>query len=124
MKTLKSAKPAIVLSIILPILAFAVALVQPGVGTLLATNGLIFATPTILLIGWWAGVLVKKSKGSYIDAGIGGLAVGVAHGIVAIALFGYVAGGSITQLLDMNIIETIVAVAGAVAGSGIIVGGK
>ena len=123
-KTLKSAKPAIILSIILPILAFAIAIVRPGIGAMLATNGLVFATPPILLIGWWAGVLVKRSKGSYIDAGLGGLSVGVAHGIVAIVLFGYAAGGSVAQLLDMNIIETIVAIAGAVAGSGIIVGGK
>lgn len=98
-KTLKAAKPAIVLAVILPIIVFVAALVQPGVGAVLQSNSLIVAAPTILLIGWWAGVLVKRSKGSYIDAGVGGLAVGVAHTVTAIILFGLVAGGSVSQLL-------------------------
>lgn len=118
MKALK-AQPAWALAVALVVLIFAAAFVRPGVGAVLQANGVLIGSLVLLLVGWWAGVLVTRAKGSMVDAALGGVGVGVAHAIAAVVLFGYVAGIPIATLLDQNIVETIVAIAGAVAGSGV-----
>ncbi len=120
MKVMK-ATPAWALAVGLVVLAFLAAWVRPGVGTNLQASGLIIGSVVLLLVGWWAGVLVVRAKGNMVDAALGGLGVGVVHAIAAVILFGYATGqtASIGPLLDQNMIETIAAIAGAVAGSGI-----
>ncbi len=120
MKVLK-AIPAWTLAVGLVVLTFVAALVRPGVGAVLQANGAVIGSVVLLLVGWWAGTLVTRAKGSMVDAALGGLGVGIAHAIAAVVLFGYAAGqtAAIGTLLDQNMVETIVAIAGAVAGSGI-----
>lgn len=123
MKALK-AQPAWVFIVALVVLVFAAVMVRPGVAGVVQANGVVVASLVLLLVGWWAGVLVTRAKGTMVDAALGGLGVGVAHAIAAIVLFGYAAGqtaaiGAPGGLLDQNIIQTIVAIAGAVAGSGV-----
>lgn len=118
MKVMK-ATPAMALAVLLPVLAFVGALVRPGVGAVLQANGVIICSVTLLLIGWWAGALIARAKGTMIDTALGGLGVGVTHAIAAVVLFGYVAGMPIAILLDQYILMAIVAIVGAVAGSGI-----
>ena len=123
MKALK-AQPAWIVIVALVVLVFAAAFVRPGVGAVSQANGVLIGSLVLLLVGWWAGTLVARAKGSMVDVALGGLGVGVAHMIAAIVLFGYAAGqtaaiGAPGGLLDQNILQTIVAIAGAVAGSGI-----
>lgn len=118
MKALR-AMPAMALAAVIALLAFAAALARPGVGAVLQANGAMIGAVTLVIIGWWAGALVVKAKGSLTDAAVAGIGVGVAHGITAIVLFGYGGGGDIGMLLDGNIVETLVALGGAVAGAGI-----
>ncbi len=118
------ATPAWTLAVALVVLAFATGIVRPGVGTVLQANGVVIASVVLLLVGWWAGALVRRAKGNMTDVAVAGLGVGVAHAIAAVVLFGYAAGqtaaiGASGGLLDQNIIETIAAIAGAVAGSGV-----
>ena len=123
MKAMK-AQPAWVFIVALVVLVFAAAFVRPGVGAVVQANGVVVGSLVLLLVGWWAGVLVTRAKGNMVDAALGGLGVGVAHMIAAIVLFGYAAGqtaaiGAAGGILDQNLVETIVAIAGAVAGSGV-----
>ena len=123
MKALK-AQPAWIVIVALVVLVFVVVMVRPGAAGVVQANGMIVGSFVLLFVGWWAGVLVARAKGSMVDVALGGLGVGVAHMIAAIVLFGYAAGqtaaiGAPGGLLDQNIIETVVAIAGAVAGSGV-----
>ena len=123
MKALK-AQPAWALAVALVVVVFAAAFVRPGVGAVVQANGVLIGSLVLLLVGWWAGVLVTRAKGSMVDAALGGLGVGVVHAIAAVVLFGYAAGqtaaiGAPGGILDQNILETVVAIAGAVAGSGV-----
>ncbi|MBI4173581.1 MAG: hypothetical protein HY519_02570 [Candidatus Aenigmarchaeota archaeon] len=124
MQAVNAAYPAMALAAVLPVLAFVAAMALPSVGTALMASGLTVGTPVILLIGWWAGVLARKAKGGHLEAGIAGLGVGIAHAILAVVLFGLVAGGSIAQLVDGNVIYTLVAIGSGVAGGGIMSGGQ
>ena len=124
--TMKVSKaiPAWILTVGLVVLLFAAALVRPGVGAVVQANGAVIGSLALLLVGWWAGTLVARAKGSMVDVALGGLGVGVVHAIAAVVLFGYAAGqtaaiGAPGGLLDQNMVQTVVAIAGAVAGSGI-----
>ena len=122
-RVLKAVMPAAYLTVFLVVALFVVAFARSGVAAALNTNGLLIGIVPITVVGWWAGVLARRSKGTLADTFTAGLAVGLLHGVLAIVLFGYVAAGSLGPLLDLAILGTLLSIVGAVAGAGI-TGGK
>lgn len=122
-KVLKAVMPAAYLTAFVVVAFFVLGFARQSVATAILANPYIIGVPVTLVIGLWAGVLVRRAKGTLADAFTGGLAVGLLHGVLAIVLFGYVAGGTIGTLLDISIVFVMVSIIAAVAGAGII-GGK
>ena len=88
------------------------ALVDPAAGSQFTGNFYPIATTLGLLLAVWAGFSVKTSKGSYQEAIVGGVVVGLACGIPGIIIFGLV-------FIPFAINVTIFSLAATWAGWGI-----
>ena len=67
------------------------------------------ATRIGLVLGVWTGIAVKESKGTYLEAMVGGIILGLACGVPAIILFGL---GMVGFAINMVIFSLAVAWAG------------
>ena len=84
-------------------------LVNQQAGSQFTSNLYPIATTIGLVLAVWTGMAVKEEKGSYLDAMLGGIILGLACGIPAIILFG-------TAFLGFAINITIFSLAVAWAG--------
>ncbi len=119
MKIFKAVLPAIYLWLFLDVVAFAALWAYPAAGTLFDANQFVILMPVIVLIGWWAGVLVRRAKGTIIHAAVGGFLVGLVDSIFSVILFSVVGALPVASILGVAVIEIWVTIAAAVAGSGI-----
>ena len=118
-KVLKTVMPAAYLTAFVVIAFFVLGFARQSVAAAIMVNPFVIGVPVTLIIGLWAGVLVKRAKGTLADAFTGGLAIGLLHGVLAIVLFGYVAQAALGPLLDLSIVFVMVSITSAVVGAGI-----
>lgn len=85
------------------------ALAYPAAGSQFTGNFYPIATTLGLLLAVWAGVSVKSAKGTYQEAIIGGVIVGLACGIPGIIIFGL---GFIPFAINITIFSLVTAWAG------------
>lgn len=100
--------PAIVWIVALILFRIAQLIDQPA-GAQFTANLYPIATTLGLALGIWTGIAVKEAKGTYIEAMVAGIILGLACGIPAIILFGT---GFVGFAINMTIFSFAVAWAG------------
>lgn len=117
-RSVKRVLPAVYLWVVLDALYFLAFLSNPLIAHALAANAYVIGTPLAIIIGLWAGALVKSDGGGLVDAGIGGLLVGLAYGILTVALLGSVSG-QVTAMAAFAALQVIASIGSAVVGNGL-----
>ena len=84
-------------------------LVNSSAGGQFGGNLYPIATTIGLALGVWTGIAVKEAKGTYLEAMVGGIILGLACGIPAIILFGL---GFVGFAINITIFSFAVAWAG------------